>query len=64
AGVRETVAMELSGHKTPSVFRRYAISGSADRRAAMEITEASLMVDPHNPAIYPHSPTNGHNVSA
>lgn len=35
AGVSEQVAMELSGHKTPSIFRRYNITDDSDKRAAV-----------------------------
>ena len=36
ASVAEPVAMELLGHRTPSIFRRYNITSGADRREAAE----------------------------
>jgi len=35
AGVRQTVAMEISGHKTDSVYRRYNITSDDDLRQAV-----------------------------
>jgi integrase len=42
AGVSQTVAMALSGHKTASVYRRYRIVDESDLRAALARTQASL----------------------
>jgi len=39
AGVSESVAMKISGHKTANVFRRYDIVDSSDVHAAMAAVE-------------------------
>jgi len=41
AGINQTVAMSISGHKTASVFRRYDITDLKDKRDAMAKLEAS-----------------------
>lgn len=40
-GVNEQVAMEISGHKTREVFRRYNIVTSADTQAAMQKVQSA-----------------------
>lgn len=40
AGVAESVAMTISGHKSPLVFKRYDITSHEDQRRALEATEA------------------------
>jgi integrase len=55
SGVGEHVAMRISGHRTPSVFRRYRIVSTDDVFAALTRTEARLTADPHNSAIFPHN---------
>lgn len=41
-GVAQVTAMQLSGHKTDSMFRRYAIVAENDMRAALRITQNHL----------------------
>ena len=43
AGVSQTVAMALNGHKTASVYRRYRIVAESDLRDALARTQASLL---------------------
>ncbi|HEV2521969.1 MAG TPA: site-specific integrase [Candidatus Acidoferrales bacterium] len=44
AGVSETVAMKISGHKTPEVFRRYNIVSTDDVTAAMRAVESAAPI--------------------
>jgi hypothetical protein len=46
AGVTQTVAMALSGHKTASVYRRYRIVDEDDLREALARTQASVAARP------------------
>lgn len=43
AGVPQTVAMKLTGHKTDSVFRRYDIVSPDDLRVAAERLNAAVV---------------------
>jgi len=40
AGVPESVAMSISGHKTPSMFKRYDITDGRDQREALRAVKA------------------------
>jgi integrase len=40
AGVSETVAMGISGHRTRSIFDRYSITSAEDTREALEAVAA------------------------
>ena len=55
SGVGEQVAMRISGHRTPSVFRRYRIVSTNDVLAALTRTESRLTTPPHNAATSPHN---------
>jgi integrase len=42
AGVPQSVAMEISGHRTAAVFMRYAITAEEQKREALQRTEVFL----------------------
>jgi hypothetical protein len=42
AGVHQTIAMQISGHQTTSVFNRYDITSDED------LKEAARRLDAHN----------------
>jgi hypothetical protein len=46
AGVSRHVAMQITGHKTESVYRRYNIVDDADLRAAIRRTQQGVEVLP------------------
>jgi hypothetical protein len=46
AGVREGVAMAISGHRTRAVFDRYNISSDDDLRQAVKQTTEHLSAEP------------------
>jgi len=43
AGIPRSVAMKLTGHKTESVYRRYAIADERDFQVAVERLDAALI---------------------
>jgi len=53
AGVREQVAMRITGHKTASMYRRYRIVDERDLKEATESLQAYLETQPKTAAIVP-----------
>jgi integrase len=53
AGVPQSVAMEITGHKTGAVFRRYDIVSKDDKDSAMQKLSAYLEQQPVAPTIIP-----------
>jgi len=53
AGVPQTVAMKVSGHRTAAVFRRYDITTEGDIREAMRRTQAHIARQPTESRIVP-----------
>ena len=49
AGVREQVAMRITGHKTASMYRRYRIVDERDLKEATESLQAYLTTQPKAP---------------
>jgi hypothetical protein len=45
AGVPRSVAMKLTGHKTESVYRRYAIADDRDLRISVERLDAIVVAN-------------------
>ena len=63
AGVPEKVAMEITGYKTASIFRRYHITTQADRAAALRKAMALVESEPAEsnaqPMATPATPGSG-----
>lgn len=59
AGVPEQLAMELSGHKTREIFRRYDISSGEDLKAAVERRDQYLDSRPTTRTVVPITQKRG-----
>jgi integrase len=55
AGVPQSIAMKVSGHKTDSMFRRYAIVAESDLRTALRRTQEYLKTAQENVIAMPAS---------
>jgi integrase len=53
AGVPQSIAMKISGHKTDSMFRRYAIAAETDLRTALRRTQEYLKTVKENVVAMP-----------
>ena len=53
AGVSQSVAMQITGHKTPSIYRGFRIVDERDLREATEKLQAHLAEQPRAPVIIP-----------
>ena len=51
AGVSESVAMEITGHKTRSMYRRYRIVDERDLREATERLQSHLEEQPKDSTV-------------
>ncbi len=53
AGVPQSVAMKISGHRTAAIFRRYDITTESDIREALRKTQAHIKAQPISPSVVP-----------
>jgi integrase len=59
AGVPQNIAMKISGHKTDSMFRRYAICAESDLRTALRRTQEYLKTAQENVVAMPRPNERG-----